>query len=58
MIYLRVFIFLFFGVALIGSLDCLFDSARVNEHSGAFISMYICILGCALSFVNPDNIGF
>ena len=54
--YFRVVIFLFFAIALYGSFDCLIDSERALEHSGAWFSMYICILGCVFATINPSKI--
>ena len=49
----RVIAFVFFAAALYGSVDCLLDSNRITEHNGAWISVYICVIACVLSTINP-----
>ena len=52
----RAVVFLFFVIALYGSVDCLLDSERVLEHNGAWFSAYVCILACVFTTINPDNL--
>ena len=56
MIYFRVAIFVLFAIALYGSVNCLMDSERALEHDGAWISMYISVLGCGFSAINPSEL--
>ena len=51
--YFRIFMFMFFAIALYESIDCLIDSERVLEHNGAWFSMYICVIGCVFATINP-----
>ena len=54
--YFRIVIFIFFALAFCGSVDCLIDSERASEQSGALFSMYICALGCVFATINPDDL--
>jgi len=54
--YFRIATFIFFAIALYGCVDCLRDSDRVLEHSGAWFGAFICVLACVFSTINPDNL--
>ena len=51
--YFRIAIFMFFAIALYGSIDCLLDSERFLEHNGAWFGVYVCVIGCAFATINP-----
>ena len=50
----RLFVFVFFAIALYGSVDCMSDATRQAEHAGAWISMFICCIGCFVAAVGPS----
>ena len=52
----RVAMFIFFAIALYGSVDCLVDSEKSLEHNGAWFSMYVCVIGCVFATINPTNL--
>ena len=53
---IRIAIFMFFAIALYGSVNCLLDSERILEHNGAWISVYICTLACVFSVTIPIDL--
>lgn len=55
MIVLRFVAFIFFAIALYGSVDCLLDSERVLEHNGAWIGMYTCVVACVFLAIKPNS---
>ena len=54
--YFRMVMFVFFAIALYGSVDCLIDSERLSEHNGAWFSMYVCVVGCVFATINPSKL--
>ena len=54
--YFRVVMFVFFAIALYGSVDCLIDNERFLEHNGAWFSMYVCVIGCVFATINPSKL--
>ena len=54
--YFRMVMFVFFAMALYGSVDCLIDSERLSEHNGAWFSVYVCVIGCVFATINPTSL--